>query len=412
MLGVLLLLLAATSPAVNRLVLTLHADALALLASLATWLALVACVERPTPAKRAAVAVAPALGFAVKQYLLAWIPVTALVLLLLSRRQGATPAPFGVVRYLATAFAAWLALLGVGFALWGAPFRFWVFDVLGGRPVTLAGEWSIALLRGADHLLRAWPELAVGGLAIGWLALRARDARWPALAAGWLLLVAAEAFSSGAGWSVLYHFGPATLIGASALVAALPSWTSERLRLWRERVPGWAARPLAPLLLLAVTLSVCLAWRVVPTRDPVAPRWYPGRLPPPALYEQARRIEREIAGLPPGEVLLDLGNWVFLPTRTLARYRADALADQPPGGRYENFAPLLERIRSRAYRKILLRDFHSPGFLYDWASWPRLSGVRAALEENYREVALLPAVATRPGVLAGPVSVLVPKGEP
>jgi hypothetical protein len=125
-------------------------------------------------------------------------------------------------------------------------------------------------------------------------------------------------------------------------------------------------------------------------------------------------IEDETRGVPPARLLLESGNWVFLPAKHLAIDRAVSLADQPFAGLYRNFDGLLQRIRSREYEKILVLDYGQPQFLYDWAGWSRSSGVRAALLENYREARIIPAPAggARPigGLLrAAPVSVLVPK---
>jgi hypothetical protein len=91
-----------------------------------------------------------------------------------------------------------------------------------------------------------------------------------------------------------------------------------------------------------------------------------------------------------------------------------SLADQPVAGIYENFEPLLRRIRGREYEKILLHDFHDRFFLYDWPYWLRSSGVRQALNDNYDEVRVIPDMgpeaALPPAIqFRGPVSVLVPK---
>jgi hypothetical protein len=98
----------------------------------------------------------------------------------------------------------------------------------------------------------------------------------------------------------------------------------------------------------------------------------------------------------------------------LAKDRAVSLGDQAPNHIYENFDVVISRIENKTYAKILVRDFHSPFFLYDWAYWERSSGVKKALLEHYQEVRIIPA-AEREALLlpiimfTGPVSVFIPK---
>ena len=168
---------------------------------------------------------------------------------------------------------------------------------------------------------------------------------------------------------------------------------------------------------MASVAAVALALRVVPTRDPEAARYFPPERVPADVERYVAAIEAETRGVELSRLLLDAGNWIYLPSGVLVRDRVVSLADQPMAGIYRNFDGLLERIRQRYYAKILVRDLHEPTFLYDWFGWQRSSGVRAALLENYREVRIIPAaaVAGRPPAaikLVGAVSVLVPKTEP
>jgi hypothetical protein len=158
-----------------------------------------------------------------------------------------------------------------------------------------------------------------------------------------------------------------------------------------------------------VILSACIALHVLPSRDRNDERWFPGVRPPEALYAQIRSIEAEFQGYQDKDVLLDVGNWVYLRSGFVAEDRAVALGDQPPNGNYKNFEPLLDRIRSLHYKKILVRDFHGRNFLYDFWQWKRPSGVRQALLEHYKEIKVIPAVADVPVMYSGPVSVFVPK---
>jgi hypothetical protein len=75
---------------------------------------------------------------------------------------------------------------------------------------------------------------------------------------------------------------------------------------------------------------------------------------------------------------------------------------------------MIDRIRKQNYAKILVQDFHSPHFLYDWADWEEPSGVRQALLDYYVEVRTVAApdddTLLPPTIMyTGPVSVLVPK---
>jgi hypothetical protein len=251
------------------------------------------------------------------------------------------------------------------------------------------------------------------GIIGGWLILRDRNIRnLGALWFGWLMLIATEVFSSGAGWGVLYHFGPGVLIGTVWLCAAF--W-----RLWPSTVTSTEAEfprliGLArPLAAAAAVFTVFAVLHVLPTSDRSEARYWQ-RYPSADVYRYISDIEREFDGFRIERVLLDVGNWIYLRHSYLAKDRAVSLADQAPSGIYRNFAPLLEHIRSRSYDKILMRDLHSPFFLYDWDGWPKSSGVRKALMEYYTEVRTIPAPNgdnLLPPIImhTGPVSVLVPK---
>jgi hypothetical protein len=99
----------------------------------------------------------------------------------------------------------------------------------------------------------------------------------------------------------------------------------------------------------------------------------------------------------------------------LQKDRAVSLADQPIGGHFENFAPMIARIEAHAYDKILLHNYHKEQFLYDWFMWRHPSGVRKALQEHYQEIRTIPGVTNKDGSeiwylqFVTDVSVLVPK---
>ena len=412
MLTILLLALAATSPNVNRYVHNLHSDALALLVStLAFWVVL-NYVRRPDWPWLIALVFVPAVGYFTKQFLVSWFGVIFTVLACRSDRRWPHLVAFVVLS---------IALVGATIAacvyLWGDNFRFWTFEIMGGsrRRLTLASPDSIGLIRSADHLLRAWPELLIG-LIGGVLALHARPTKSVRLLwFGWILLVGSEALSSGAGWAVLYHFGPAVMIGMVWLLAALPIYWSVMTRAFPVAYRGIAVFT-APIGGLLVVVTLLIALRAMVTLDEQSAR-SPQPRPGSGSYAQVSAIEREVEGLDPSKVLLDTGNWMYLSNGYLAKDRVVALADQPVAGIYRNFEPLLQRIYRREYDKILLHNFDTDLFLYDWPYWRRSSGVRQALADNYTEARVIPGMGAAadlpPSIMfRGAVSVLVPKAVP
>ena len=366
----------------NKFVHCLHPDALALLVSVGIFLALVCYLRSPTWAGLLLLAVGPAAGFLTNQFLVSWGAVIALVLLL--DRPGDWKR---LVVFLAAAAAFLAAAVGACYLIWGEPFMFWAFQawVWPRKQIFFGpGSFGFSIARMADHTLQAWFPLAVGVVG-GWLLLRGeRVRRLGPLWAGWAALVASEAFSSGAGWVELYHFGPGVVLGAVWLLAALPDF-------WHGSTPGGPGRAARGVGGVAVVMTVLLALQAVPGAS-AAPR-SPQRRPTPDLDRYVAAVEQEFDGLPPDRVLLDVGNWVYLPHGVLQRDRAVSLGEQPPMEMYENLHALRDRLRARAYDKVLVRDFHTPNFLYDYGLWSQSSGVRAALLEHYTEVRTIPAAA-------------------
>ncbi len=145
-------------------------------------------------------------------------------------------------------------------------------------------------------------------------------------------------------------------------------------------------------------------------------RYWLGRSPSPDVYRYIKEIEGEMSDVPIEKTLLDVGNWVYLKNSFLAKDRAISVADQPPAGIYRNIKYFVDRISDKEYDKILVRNFHSPFFPYDWHGWERSSGVRAALEKYYKEVRIIDAPEGehlfQPKIFfVGPVSVLVPNHD-
>jgi hypothetical protein len=408
----LVLFLVATAPEVNRFVYLLHIDALALLVSVFSFWTMLRYLKAPSRRGVALMAICPALGYLTKQFLISWVVVMFVFLLLHNYKDLKRLTLFCALAAIGIALA-----IGGCYLLWGDPYIFWTFKVMGARKgITLSPDSrQISLLRMLDHTLRVWPELIIGVVG-GLLLLRYRREnirRLGALWVAWTALILSESFSSGAGWDTVYHFGPGVLIGATWLLAALPLY--------------WPGKPEAAngmefprvvyftraLLAVAGVFTLMIALRVVPTGDRNAARYWGKMRQSPDVNRYVADIESEFKGLPPDKVLLDVGNWVYLRQSVLQKDRAVSIADQPPSGHYENMDVFVSHIRQHAYAKIMVHDLHSPLLIYDWYRWPRSSGVREALLENYQEVRTIAPVEGKEllpqTAFTGPVSVLVPR---
>jgi len=409
--SVFVLFLAATAPRTSRFAHCLHADSLAMLVSTFCFLSMLLFSTRETKGRLALIAVLPSVGFMVKQFLLGWIAVYATFLV--------TDAPkrWGrVVVFIGCAGMTFLLTLGICYALWGDAFWFWVFEVVGGRRRSIgfsAGAYEMSIPRAVDHLLRAWWEIAIGVVG-GWLIMKYSDvARVKALWVSWVGLIGLEALTSGVGWGVLYHFGPGVVIGTAWLLAAVSRiWLVEQIL----ESPARTFLSALPRQIFAIAgiVSLFIALHVIPTGDRLEPRYWQARPPMSDVYRYISEIQREVDAGPIDKVLLDVGNWVYFKHAHLAKDRATAIADQPPVGIYDNISAMVQRINSRAYDKLLLRNFHSEYFLYDWDDWPRPSGVKRAILANYEEVRTIAApvelqMLKRNIYYTGPVSVFVAK---
>ncbi|MGH9387574.1 MAG: hypothetical protein ACRD2N_25215 [Vicinamibacterales bacterium] len=396
------LFLVATAPGTGQWVHALHTDAVVLLWSTGTFLALIWYLSRPSLARLVVLAVAPAIGFAIKQYTLIWAPIIFFTLLIDDHRKFSR-----LVQLVAftTAFTG-LGVL-IAYLFWGPDYIFWVFQVVGGDRSRLglsAGGFELSLPRATDHLLRSWP-LSLGFIG-GWLLLtRFPSRRAAALWTPWLLLLTAEALTSGTGWDARYHFGPGAVVGAIWLFTVLPeAWpeTSTSVRMIPVVRSAWS---------LAGLTAMFLALGTVPSGEASDERYW-NQSPFPRAYTEA--IEAEFQGYDPADVLMDWGNWTYLPTNHLALDRAVAMFELPTAGRYDLLEPLLHRIRSRRYKKVIVHRYHAGSFTYDWSLLDRPTGIRTALQENYEEVRTIEGLSARPGPLIqyrGPVSVLVPKRD-
>lgn len=360
------LFLVATNTLTNEFNHLLHNDALAVcITAIAYWLLVEYAV---TGARWAAwgMVLVPVAGYLVKQSLAIWAPLYAGYFVVFDHRLGwprtllAIGLAFGLVG---------LALVA-GPHLWGKDFTYWT--------VTLMGNHPVSPMRSIQHLLEVWAYPA--GLCIGGLLVLPSD-RVDRLTGAWLVaagLFAVEGYTSGIAW-MKNHMGPGSLLAGTWFLAGLVALAA-RAEPRADRF-AWARAAVATALVVLAFGGLGMV-----------------RIPAPWLAADtdryAREIEREFAGMAPERVLLDYGTWTYLGARVVPKDRAAPIGEAGYT-RTADFTGLLARIRSRAYDRILLRGYGTGDFAYDHEIWPASSGVRAALEANYREVRRIEAVQMR-----------------
>jgi hypothetical protein len=382
-----LMLLVATNTRTNDYIVYLHNDALAqLISTAAFW----ACVEYGATRRRwllALMMLLPAAGFLVKQSLVLWLALATLFLLVADRpfswRRVSLVAVGGALLVLA-------ALLG-GLAVWGEPFRYWTLSVLGAH--------GVSPLRSLQHAVSAWAFFGGGVLAA--LVLVRGPRRHVLLGAwtAWLLLLATETYTSGIAW-MLNHLGPGTLIAGSWIAAALTALASEQgTRLEERSVEGWLRGA------GAAALGVLALGGLDAVRMPTRPFG-----PDAARYVGA--IERELAA-DPATTLLDVGSWVYVRHGIVMKDRAPSIGERG-FSLTGDFSGIRQRIAERRYSKILVRGYEADDSWYDEPYWPQRSGVRAAMQANYVQIGVIPAMQLEENgagmrYLFREISVLVPR---
>lgn len=382
--------LAASDPRFNMFVHSLHNDGLVLLVTVLTFAAAVTHLRRPSAATWVAMAVLPVAGYLVKQSLLIWAPLLA-VLLLLSGR-----ATFRQVVFLAAATAALTgAVTWYGYLRWGGDdFIFWVFQDLGVKEVAPARSLRNLLFAGGYLVaLVMWIRVVlVRGTSRPMLALF--------LASVGLFLV--EGYTSGIGFTP-NHLGPGVLLasvwGVLALIAAWPWAPDEKVLVALGQRATLAVLPLFFLGGLGLFRE-------------------PRNEVPPDLARYTAAIEAEFADLPADRVLLDMGSWPYLREGVVMKDRADPVAEHAGANQayisHHLLAETLRRIRSRAYARILVRNIEGPATPYDFQF--RGTGVRQAMLEEYRIVRRIPPVkgVTNwwPPYLLDEIAVLEPRPGP
>lgn len=378
------LFLLATNGLTNSFVANLHNDALAQLLTVAAFWVLLEYAATRDRRLLVAMAIIPGVGFLVKQSIAIWALLYCLYLLVWDRPRS--------LRRAAVVFVAGLGgvalAVGAGYFLWGEAFFYWIFTVL--------GRHSVLPIRSVQHVLAAWAFFAAGLLgALALLrgpALRALIGPWMI----WLLLMSAEAYTSGIAW-MLNHMGPGSLIAGTWLLAAVAKIWSDAIAVpvaSASRVELW----LRPALAAAVAVLALSGLHTV--RIPTIPI-------PLDAERYVRQIEREFASADPRGVLLDVGTWVYAKDSIVMKDRAPSIGER---GFSEtgDFSGILRRIQQRRYAKILVRSFHSDDFWYDHAMWAKPSGIRRALGEHYREVGTIPPVRGDSRYLFREISILIP----
>jgi hypothetical protein len=284
--------------------------------------------------------------------------------------------------------------IAICFAIWGQPFYYWVFYML--------SQHKVAPLRSFQHAMDAWAYFAIlllGGAAI----LRGRNVS-PLLGA-WLMCLfvfAVETYTSGLGW-MLNHMGPGSLLAMVWFVAGLASVWNSALEGPKPLIEIWC-RAAAMTAAVALTFSG-LGFVRIPLR-PI----------PDDAYRYVHDIEAQFQGVPARLVLLDLGTWPYIKEKAIVGDRATSIGDRGYSGAAD-FTGILTRIRTKHYAKILVHGYRSFDFVYDYFLFPKPTGIRQALLDNYEETGKIRAVEGNPYLkdwaedpfYFGEISILEPK---
>jgi len=346
----------AVNPATGVFHIYLHNDPLAMLAAAVGFWVLVQYAATRRQRWLWAMALMPAVGFLVKQYLAILLAVFVIYLLMEGRESIRRSVVFGLA-----SLGILLAAVGGCYAIWGQPFIYWVVQTM--------GEHSISFERMLIQLGNAAGPL-LPGVVGGWFLLRnSVEPRLLGLWAGWMVMVLGAMYTSGITFHPS-HFGPATLISACFFLAVLA-------RTWPG--PGdsrdSSARALQPafgfiaVLLLFAALGLAIPRRSAPSQD---------------VFRYAGQIEAEFAGLPADSVLLDLGDWVYLQRSVVMTDRNSIFLTHR-----RLHDDLQRRVREQRFSRILVHN-HAPD-LYSYDAGGLHKGIREEMLRYYREVRRIPA---------------------
>jgi hypothetical protein len=364
------LLLVATNSITNHFAHNLHADALAEVANVGAFYLLLCYIEKRSWSLLAAMAAMGTVGFFIRQNALIWAPLYAGFLLVWDRDWKR----LGV--FIAAAGAIYGAAIAACFALWGEPFYYWVFYML--------TKHAIAPLRSFQHALDAWAYFAallLGAAAI----LRGRNSG--KLFGAWLsclVVLATATYTSGLGW-MLNHMGPGSLLAGVWFVAGLAS-------VWNPATESGGSFGMERWIRTATIVgTICLMFSGLGfIRIPLRPI-------PSDAYRYVHDIEKQFDRAPAQKILLDLGSWTYWKDRAIVGDRATSVGDRGYSGAGD-FSGLLSRIATKHYSLILVHGYHNFDFVYDYFLFPKPTGIRKALQDNYRETGSIRAVENNPYV--------------
>lgn len=301
----------------------------------------------------------PTIGFFVKQNLVVWLAVYVVYLwfegaLSLRRQLG-----FLMVSVLVLGGA-----IGLCLAVWGEPFRYWIFRVL--------SEHEVSVVRMVYRFADAGWHIAVG-FASGLVLLRSdSSSRLLGIWLGWLILTLGGLYAAGVSSYTIY-LGPATLVGGCFLLAAVAKhWPTDSTG--TSRGAAWTQAALLAALVLTIFGGLGHPRRPV-TRVSADFARYIGE------------IEAEFEGHPPDRVLLDIGDWIYLRHNVVMKDRAIMVGTHRRTMLDREF---LQRVEQQQYDKILVHIMPTGRFLYDLG----LAGERRkeVILTYYREVRRIPKV--------------------
>ena len=359
-----LLVLAVTEPRFNLYIHSLHNDGLALLVSMVAFWLIARYALAPRTWIIVVMSVLPAIGFFIKQNQLLWAGVFALFLLAVR-----VPRRRFIWFFLATS-AAVVAVVAGCLLAWGDEFRYWIFEALGDKQVSLA--------RSIRHLLLAGVYGAMG-LFSGWVLVpRQRSREKTVVWLCWALVFGLGAYTSGIGFQV-NHLGPSVVAAICwfllAMVKIWPLAGSEAPR-WRAYADGFV--PAAIIVLIFGSQGMA--------REPKNPI-------PADFTRYIREIEAEVGKAPLDRVLMDAGSWMYLPANLVMKDRSAPVSLHAGTNQEINrkaLAATIRRIEERQYDKILAREIDTDQSWYDFQD--RGSGVKAAMLANYHMVRRIPGV--------------------
>jgi len=354
-----LFFLIGTNSLTNPFVHNLHDDALAQLITVGAYWLLLEYVSTRKKLVLVLMTILPAIGFLVKQSLAVWALLYCVYLLFFDQPRSIPR----IAIFTILGFGGIGLVLGGCYILWGNHFFYWTFAVL--------GKHGVSPLRSFQHMLDVWPYFVIGILG-GMILVRGKTFHvllGPWLI--WLFLILLEAYTSGIAW-LRNHMGPGSLIAGVWFIAGL-------LKLWPSLTLTRKFHLQVWMRVFVVVVAIGLLFNGLGiVRIPIQPVTID-------MYRYINDIEREFKGQSGRDILIDIGSWVYIKDGVIMKDRAPSIGER---GYSEtgDFSGILQRLQEKHYSKILIRHLNEPDFWYDYYLWPKSSGIRQALLDNYREI--------------------------